>query len=73
MSFRVVELRMKKECTMKTFLQLIKLGDSAADSLSRNAIRERNFSTRTWAKFISLSHRIIMITMAMKLDIMMGK
>lgn len=71
--FRIVEMRMKKDCTMKTFLQLIKVGDIAADSLSKHAIRERNFSTKTWANFVSLAHRIIMTIMAMKLDIMMGK
>ena len=66
-------MRMRKECTMHTFLQLIGLGDLAAEILTRHAIRARHFSRKAWALFIQAAHKVNMISFAMKLDIIIGK
>ena len=68
-----LDIRMKKECTVQTFLQLIGLGDFAADLISKHAIRARNFSRKTWARLIQAAHKINMTTFAMRLDIVIGK
>ena len=58
---------------MKTFMQMLRLGDAAADVLSKYAIRTRKFTKKTWADFILLSHKINMMLFATKIDIAMGK
>ena len=58
---------------MKTFMQVLRLGDAAADVVSKFAIRSRKFTKKSWASFISLSHKINMILFATKIDIAIGK
>ena len=57
---------------MKMFLQLLRLGDAAADTLSKHAIRTRKFAKRSWANFIHITHRINMMLFATKLEIAIG-
>ena len=63
---------MKKECGMKTFLQLLRLGDAAADTLSKFAIRTRSFSRKNWAQFIQITHKINIMLFVTKLEIAIG-
>ena len=58
---------------MKTFTQLLRLGDAAADVVSKFAIRTRKFTKKTWADFIGLSHKINMLLFAARIDIAIGK
>ena len=52
---------------------MLRLGDAAADILSKYAVRSRKFTKKTWAEFIHLSHKINMMSFATRIDIAMGK
>ena len=54
-------------------MQVLRLGDAAADMVSKFAIRARKFTKKSWADFVNLSHKINMILFATKIDIAIGK
>ena len=64
---------MREKCDIKLFIQMLRLGDAAADSLSKFAIRNRKFAKKLWADFISITHRINMNLLMFKLELAIGK
>lgn len=64
---------MRERCDVKLFIQSIRLGDAAADTLSKFAIRKRKFGKRLWAEFITITQRINMNLLMLKLEMSIGK
>ena len=68
-----MEMKMRERCDVKLFIQMLRLGDAAADTLSKFAIRKRKFTKKLWAEFITISQKINMNLMMLKLEMIMGK